>query len=274
MRHFSNDYTPNTQGHRVLLAFSRYPYLTAEQANLAAGYAPTAIARVWTALKRLTDAHYTFKDELPDKRGGNPLGVWSLLARGRNYLSDRGLESLPRVKHKPERQELYLKHVLAVNDVLIALERSGVIINSLTHDLYLARNPKTVPLGQGRRTYLSGDGLVDLEAGGYRYLLWPELDRGTEHKDKWQAKTQAIVKHAQTLGEQPLTVMVVTTTGNPRLVELVTWTEEQVKAMGIPEWADLFRFATDLYVKEPSEFFRGDHWVVPFTHELVPLIES
>ena len=271
--------------HRVIRPFATYPRLTVEQATIAAGYPMTSIKHVAESLHWLTvQQPYLVRRRVPDDGSSDVptnKSYWSLREKGRSFLSQLGHQMLPKVAHDPQRSALYLKHDLAINDVLIGCERFArtfpghVHIHSLTHDLYLARRPFTIDLGQGKTTNLHADGDVTMTAFDSDYNLWLELDRGTEHQDKWKAKVEAIVRHAETLGQEPITIMVVTTGGAERRNTLWEWTGEKLEAMGRRSWADLFRITTNEPDVIPErEFFVAPRWVRPFDPELYPLLDA
>jgi hypothetical protein len=291
-----NPELPNAAGENVLHALSRYPYLSRLQATRAAGYAPTSTKRVAAALTHLTTHDYLFQDALADKKKGTNIGVWSLLGRGRNWLGARGVHTLPRVKHTPERQEEFLRHILDVNDALIALERfaletEGVRLRSLVHDLYLQRAEIGVeadvitrhrqygqPVVERQRYFLAADGDVSLAAYGYEYRFWLECDRGTEGRQKWQKKVAGMVSHAESLGDERLDFLIVAPP-NPRreygLASLIEWAGEQLAVTRRSAWAENF-WITDRIGSEMSacDYITGPHWVRPGDDQLYPLIEG
>ncbi len=282
---------------KVLYALARYTYLEREQARRVIGFRPNSTKKVAAALTRLTrELGYTYKDSLPDKTSGTKFGVWSLLGPGRTWLANRGVQTLPRVKHTPERQELFLRHVLDVNDALIALERfaletDGVQLRAHTHDLYLQRAEIGVeadvitrhrqdgePVVAHQRYYIAADGDVLLEAFGYAYRFWLECDRGTEGRQKWQKKIAGMVAYAETLGDERLDFMIVAPP-NPRreygLAALIDWTTEHLAVTRRSAWAENFWF-TDRIGSEmsASDYIMGQHWVRPGDDQRSPLIEG
>jgi len=278
----STPYAVNTTADKVLRALGRYQYLTLNQATLASGFSPRSRTWVSTALKELTDNHYTGMHRLSNRSGyGGAPGYWILARRGIRYLDLAGVIHRPRIRNgfDPDAEDYRLRHILAVNDVLIACERfaaetEGVELQSLTHDLYLAREPITVELGEGRQTRLTADGRVRLTAFGYSYDIWVEVDRGTEPIGRWKAKVEAILRYAETLTE-PLTVMVVTTAGPKRFTDLWRWTGEQLQAMHREPWADLFRFtACPATERVPDAWLTAPTWVRPGDAQGYPLIEG
>lgn len=284
---------PRGAGPEVLYAIARYPYITSEQATRITGYAGQKYVN--KALKHLTDNHYLFHDPLPSKTR-TLLGVWSLLGRGRTWLAQRGVESLPRVKHEPERDDPFLLHILAVNDVLIAFERfaidtEGVELNSLIHDLYLRRQqirveadvitkhrPDGTPVVQRQLFGIAADGDVVLSAFGYDYHFWIEVDRGTEDRARWQKHVAGMVAYAESLGEERLDFVIVAPLHPKRkygLRDLLDWTGEQLTVTNRGAWCESFRF-TDRVGSEmsASDYITGPHWVRPGDDQLTPLIEG
>jgi hypothetical protein len=287
---------PNAAGENVLFALARYPYLSRLQATRAAGYSPTSTKRVAAALTHLTKHDYLFQDALADKKQGTCIGVWSLLSRGRTWVSARGVQTLPRIKHVPERQEEFLHHVLDVNAALIALERfaietDGVQLHGLVHDLYLQRSEIRVeadvitrhrqdgqPVVEHQRYYIAADGDVSLEAFGYAYRFWLEVDRGTEGRQKIQKKIAGMIAYAESLGDERLDFVIVAPP-NPRreygLASLIEWTNEHLAVTRRSAWAENFWF-TDRIGSEmsASDYIMGQHWVRPGDDQLSPLIEG
>src|SRR5712692_2323325 len=112
--------------HQILVALLRYYCLTSDQVRQIIGYKEGSLRFVQDKLKTLTEAGYCVRPEQRIiGRGGKGLYVFRVGRNGLNYLKAHG-EDVPHRFHLGEAQRvslLYLEHTLAVNNVLIALER-------------------------------------------------------------------------------------------------------------------------------------------------------
>lgn len=285
------------QESRVLSAFSRYPYLTAPLATLAAGYSPRNEGHVGESLTSLTRKKYLRKFDFHNKPGpGNPMGVWAIYDLGRKHLTtNEGYEHLPPVHATPE-QDHFL-HELALAQALIAYERLGALCQvikdlAIQPDYLLKQTPFRVTATVIKKRYADGkvsteqkpmsivpDGMVQFSVqGGHTYNLWHEADRGTEAKGKWQEKVAGIVAYAEAINPQRVDVVVTidpvkNVDATHRRNMLWSWTGEMLQVLHREEWADIFHI-TDVPVDplDPYTFFSHPHWVRPYDDELLALV--
>lgn len=233
--------TPETN---TLLAFGRYHYLTSAQLHKLL-FARTSRSFSGKILKDLTDQGLLVKDALPQKRHGNPTGVWRLSDRGRKMLARLGVET-PRSLGETE---LFLKHTLSVTDAMLAcafLEEEGVRVPTLTHDLDLKRSRLGVETPTGERVLYAPDAWVDLRLPQGQMGLALEIDMATERERFFRRKVRAILGFADggytAWGSSSLTVCFLVPYGNHRVDQLIRWTESELRGLNMEDWGSLFWF--------------------------------
>ncbi len=288
---------PYTIGHadtRILAAIVRYHCMTALQVTKLL-YARTSLTRVQTTLKHLTDAGYLTRDRIPTRptEGSAPL-YYALSRTGLAYLASLGVAVPPpnRAYQVHEYSYLFLAHLLAVNEVLIAgellcREHPQLHLARLLHDQQLKRSP-TYITEHGTRRAVIPDGFLDFEVHtepGYRAPLCLELDRGTERQKDVRAKVRALIAfgrgpYQEAFGRRSLTVCLIASSGAERLAALIAWTRTELKELRVSDAeADIFRlaaFALDWHVPEdarptPTQLFLEPRWYRAFQAEPVPL---
>jgi protein involved in plasmid replication-relaxation len=105
---------------KILVAISEFNYLTAEQATRLL-YKESSLAFVRKKLRALVKQNYVLA--LGGRAVNLPL-VYTLTSRGRAYVGLLGEESRKRIRPSEEKEKsenlFFMKHTLAVTDVLIA----------------------------------------------------------------------------------------------------------------------------------------------------------
>src|SRR6478735_112649 len=113
----------------ILLALSRFHYLTAAQANrLLYPNLADQNRYIQRRLKKLTDMQYVLRlRALPAPRYGQAPHVFTLARRGRQYLTALGLAVQPYFRPSEEARASenrpFMTHTLAAIDVLVAADR-------------------------------------------------------------------------------------------------------------------------------------------------------
>lgn len=274
----------------LLGAVGRFFYLTASQLTQLL-YAPTSHSYTQARLKRLADTGYLQRIFLPrpTRTGSAPL-VYTLARKGLRLLAEWGspLDRRYRPAEVRETSYLYLAHTLALNDVLIALERlcrrdRRARIAALRHERELKLDPLRVRLPDGATAGVIPDAWVDLRLtdGGQRYqeCYAIELDRGTTAQQAWRRKVAGLLAAAagpyqQRFGTPSLTVAVVATPGARRRDELLRWTEAELRAADREDAASLFRLASlPQTTGSPEQLWLGAGWWTPFDDRPAPLLE-
>ena len=274
-------YHPGARAEAILEAFGRYHFLTGQQV-IHLLLRPSIRSNGYLHLKELTDHGYlALRDWLPPPPGASgksQTGVWSVGVKGRTWLQARELPVLPPRKASDGSLESQtLRHLLAINDCLIELERfcaahgAWMLLES-EHDLLLKR--RQLPAIPDAYTRLQKVATASSPS------LWWEIDyKGKQEEKRWKQKIAAIVacyqsgKYQEAFGTQNLTVAVVAYQGDARRNALVRWTEEALTVVANPEWGKNFRFTSCTPpVADPAEFISDAHWVIPFAARAVPLI--
>lgn len=272
---------------RILRALSRLHYLSSNQICRLL-YSPGSLTHVQSKMKQLTDAGLCQRLWLPrpSARGSAP-SVYTLARAGLNHVIALGLDVDRRFRPSEHREHsyLFLAHTLALNDVLIAAEllcrhSSRVTIAGLVHERDLKRQPVYVEADDGRQLAVIPDAWLDMRVdSAYQVCLVIELDRGTEEQKAWRRKIRGLFAYAagpyqEAFGTKSLTIAVLTTAGDKRLIELIRWTEHEIAAMKGKHQGDLFVF-TSLAAEpiEPGDLFLAPRWHLPFGDHRVALLD-
>jgi hypothetical protein len=237
----------------------------------------------------LTDAGYCQRIWIPKRSPhGSAPAVYTLARKGLNFLRANGVEVT--LRFHPSEQAglsyLFLNHTLEVNDVLIAAEllcraAPAYRLAGFRHERDLKRRPVRVRDGNGRHAAVIPDAWLDLRIKGrYQVCLALELDRGTEEQKRWRQKVANLLAYADgpyqdAFDTKSLTIAVLTTSGDRRLLELVRWTEAELEAQGERTQADLFLFtASHPALLTPQDIFLSRRWLQPFNSASLALLEG
>jgi hypothetical protein len=272
----------------ILSWLNRFHYLSSQQL-CRLGYSQGSLTYVQTRLKRLTDAGYCQRIWLPKRAPhGSAPAIYTLARRGLNFLRTHGVEVATRFHPSEQRglSYLFLTHSLEINDFLIAAEilcryLPAYRLANLLHERDLKRRPVHVKDGSGKRAAVIPDAWLDLRIGGrFQVCLALELDRGTEEQKHWRRKVSHLLAYAggpyqDAFGTTSLTIAVLTTAGEKRMLELIRWTEAELEAQGEASQGDLFLFTgLNPAGAMPEEIFLARRWLKPFTREPLALLEA
>jgi hypothetical protein len=270
----------------MLLAIARFHYLSAIQLTRLL-FSPGSLTYVRRHVMELFHGGYLRRVFLPTITPmGSSRAIYCLDAKGYRYLKPRGLA--PHGRFRPDedatREWLFLSHTLAANDVLIAAhllsaQPIGVTIAHVTTERELKRSVVYVS-DAAHRIGVAPDGWVDFRQGSRQTCLAFELDRGTVERKAVQRKVRAYLHYTQgpyqeAFGTRSLTVVFITTAGERRLTELLTWSEAALAAEAAQTRADLFRFAAlDAASIPPVDLFFGPRFLRPFDPHPLPLLAA
>lgn len=266
-------YVPGPRADAILEAIGRYHFLSAQQV-IHLLLRPSIRSNGYLHLQKLTDNGYlSLRDWLPPPPGASgkaQTGVWSIGPKGRLWLKAREVPlPPPRKASHGSLETSTLRHLLAINDCLIELEKwcstSRWQLQEVQHDVILKRlGLKAIP-----------DAMAFLSDGSLHPALWWEIDySGKEEEKRWKAKIAAIVEcylsgqYQQAFGTPNLTLLVVVYRGDARMRALVRWTEETLTSLSSEQWGRNFRFTSvtpQTVVR--GEFISGEHWITPYTYE-------
>ncbi|MBE0610053.1 MAG: replication-relaxation family protein [Dehalococcoidia bacterium] len=273
----------------VLRAAFRYYYLSSRQVCRLL-YSPGSLTYVQMKLKRLSDAGFLQRIWLPRPAAhGSAPSVYTLARKGLNHLARAGVD-VDRRRYRPSEQRehtyLFLGHTLAVNDVLISAEllgrsQPGYELARMLHERDLKRTPVHVEDEDGRMIAVVPDGWLDIRVdGAYQVCLALELDRGTEEQKVWRRKVRGLLAYAngpyqEAFQTKSLTVAVVATPGDKRLLQLIHWTESELAVRHEQAQGGLFVFtAVGSDPAELADLFFSRRWYRPFGKQRVALLDS
>ncbi len=273
----------------VLRAAFRYYYLSSRQVCRLL-YSPGSLTYVQTKLKHLTDAGLLQRIWLPRPTAhGSAPSVYTLARKGLNYLEGTGTD-VDRRRYRPSEQRehtyLFLGHTLAVNDVLRSAEllsrsQPDCELARMLHERDLKRRPIHVQDEYGRMIAVVPDGWLDLRVkGAFQVCLALELDRGTEEQKVWRRKVRGLLAYANgpyqdAFETKSLTIAVVATSGDKRLLQLIRWTESELTARHEQGQGDLFVFTgVRSDSTEMADLFFSRRWYQPFGEQPIALLDS
>ena len=272
----------------VLHWLNRFHYLNAAQI-CRLSYSRGSLSYVQAKLKTLVAAGLLQRIWLPrrEPRGSSP-AVYTLARKGINYLRSLGVEV--GVRFHPSEQSslsyLFLNHTLELNDVLIAADllcRSlpAYRLAALRHERELKREAVYVRDHEGRKAAVIPDAWLDLRIReAYQVCIALELDRGTEEQKRWRRKVANLIAYAngpyqEAFHTRSLTIAVLTTAGDKRLLDLLRWTEAELKPEGEGAQGDLFLFTSlTPAAVAPEDIFIAQRWYQPFHQEAIALLDG
>jgi len=284
--------------HDVMNAIWRYQCMTALQVTKLL-FSVNSLTWVQTKLKRLAETGYLVRTEVPVRLvGGRSTLYYGLGERGLAHLAYHGVDVPERARPYRIRgySDLFIHHLLAVNEVLIAghlvcQQYPTLKLARSLHQQDFEREPVPVRRPGGQQTKVKLDGFLDFEvhtAEPYRSPLCLEVDRGTERRQKWREKVKSLVyfmrgPYQERFARKAITIGIVATPGRSRLASLIGWTREELTELkATPEETAAFRFATfplDGRTREsarptPAEVFLAPRWYPAFDSKPVPLFSD
>jgi hypothetical protein len=281
----------------ILLALSRFHYLTAAQASrLLYPNLSDDNRYMQRRLKRLTDEDYVLRlRALPTPRYGQVPHVFTLARKGRQYLQALGVPVRPYFRPSEEERAThnypFMAHTLAAIDVLIAAaclcRDHPVTCPRMLNERDLKHEAVKVEVPPGpnadrdtpRRVAVIPDGWFQLRvAGGPPVSIAVELDRATEDQKAWRRKVTALALWAsgpyrQAFATDNVTIAVVCRDETRRGV-MAGWTLHELESRGLGSVADIFLFtAASPVAVPPAKFFFTPVWYLPHQAQPVSLLD-
>ena len=244
----------------IIRTIYRYYYISVVQVVKALGYSKNSLPTVRTRLAHLETLGYLSSICLPTVRKGNFPKIFYLASPGLDYLSELGFD-VPKRYHATEQKEkqyLFLKHTLAVNDVLIAaklVEKQfpQVSLFEFRHERELKRDPEKFTITLYHETesdteeakvwkqeefYFVPDAFLDFhmeqENKTLRAAILLELDRDTTERRRFQEKIRGILTYIKAerfvrrYKARKITVAFVTTGTQKRVEKMREWTRNEL----------------------------------------------
>jgi Replication-relaxation len=254
---------PNVLTHvdeNILTAIYWYYYMPVLQIVKALGYSINSLPTVRTRLASLEKRGYIAAIYLPTVRKGNFPKIFYLAAKGLAHLRDDGHDVAHRFHstEQKEKQYLFLKHTMAVNDVLIAAKQvekqfPQVTLYEFRHERELKRDPEKFTITLYHETesdteeakvwkqeefYFVPDAFLDFrleqENKTLRAAILLELDRDTTERRRFQEKIRGILtylksdRHVKRYKARKITVAFVTTGTQKRVEKMRDWTRNEL----------------------------------------------
>lgn len=270
----------------IAAALARYHFLTTPQVQRLF-FSPASLRHAQRLVSGLADAGFCERLKRHRlERSGSVAPVYGLTGKARAQLEGMGIEVRRRFRPSEERRltDDRLAHTLALNDILITIERFCSRFPQVTIDEFVhERNMPRVKVsfldakGQPSTRAVIPDGWIKLFVTGSarpEMCLAIECDRGTlKSETRWREKVRGLLAwsrgpYQDTFGTRSLTVLIVATPGERRKQQLVRWTEAELRTLGeehAPGAGELFSF-TGLPMADipPETFFLAPCWTVPF----------
>jgi hypothetical protein len=282
--------TPLTTAEELVLqAVNEFHALTSEQLRrLLYG---NSIEHARKRLHRLQDLGYLDRKRLPlpeKQEGGGTYRRYWLTAEGKKYLKWLGITPKAVIPPSEEagHQDLFVKHEVGVNDVLIAatlLAKRGRRVRVLErkHERELRRSPVEVRIA-GRKARVAMDGWVRwLVDERFEVCFGLEYDRGTEDQAYIRDKVRKLAAmtegrpspYTEHFRSESLVIGFVAEQGRARAEQLLDWIEVELAASGLTSYAGLFLVTGSDPTADYEDFFCGRNWVRPFGDSPEPLLE-
>src|SRR5258708_30857246 len=238
----------------------RYYYMSVLQVVKSLDYSTNSLPTVRTRLAYLETNGYIASLILPTVRKGSLPKIYYLASGGIDYLRKQGFDVSQRfhATEQKEKQYLFLKHTLAVNDVLIAAKLVAkqfpqVTLYEFRHERELKRDPEKFTITLTKETedetqeavvwkqeefYFVPDAFLDFqieqEKKTYRSALLLELDRTPTERRRFQEKIRGILTYIKAerfvkrYNARKITVAFVTTGGQKRVEKMRNWTRNEL----------------------------------------------
>jgi hypothetical protein len=274
---------------KILLALARFGYLTAEQVTRLL-YADSSHAFVRKKLKSLVAQDLVFT---VGGRAVNVPLIYTLSGKGRQYVSQLGTPTTKRFRPAEEREKtangFFLKHTIAVTDVLIAAYRLTQTVPEINLTrIYLERELKRkiyvrVPSGEsktaGQPVCLEPDAAVDfLIQDTWQEFFHIEVYRSNLREDRFKHKIHTYAAYAASeihheLFQTPSLSIAVLCAPDSLAATLKRWTEDVLQEIAQRDLGEQFFFtSSDPATTRPEELFLTPVWEQPFGDAKTPLL--
>jgi Replication-relaxation len=284
---------------KIIIALAEFDYLTAAQITRLL-YSPSSLKHVQEQMKLLVDADYVLT--LGGRTVNLPL-IYTLSSTGRNVASILGAATGKRVRPSEEadkgRNPYFLKHLMAVTDVLIGAQRLSqthpvITLSRLITERQLKRKihveipAKISEKGTRFRTICvepdAGVQFTITETWHETPQIWEDFFFIEVYRNlppaKWRFKQKIAGYvsyavsgwHEQFFRTPVLSIAVIAQT-DPMATTLKRWTEQELTQLQRPEEGEWFFFCScDPATASPEDLFLSPIWEHPFDADKTPLI--
>ena len=267
---------------KIIIALALFDYLTAAQVTRLL-YALTSLTHVQEQMKLLVD------NDLVITLGGKALDlplIYALSGTGRQYAYSLGAPVRKRYRLSEEQEKsrnpYFLKHTVAVTDVLIAAKLlaqavPGIVLTRMSTERELRR---TIYVELPERIGIEPDASVQFRVQEtWEDLFFIEVYRNLPPAEwRFKQKIQGYVVyldsgHHEALFQTPaLTVMVVAETDR-MAATLKRWAEDALQDIARPEEGEMFFFCSlAVATANPEEMFLSPVWEQAFSTTKTPLL--
>jgi hypothetical protein len=242
------------------------------------------------------DQQFLYRQPLPMATKGTKERVYCLGAKAREVLA---LEDTYRpskfryLAYSPMLHDLMLSRFLILATTYFAAQSDYQLLETRTC-YQIARQPPRIPANQNGKTATMAvipDAWLDIErvSDGKAYPLWIEIDRATEHYQKFQQLLRQRLDvvnsrhYEKTFHTKEVLFCYVTTAATPeladiRLYNMLRWTEALLpeEERERQRLAALFRFTTVDYptmYEQPHALFTEPVWYQPLVNDQVSLLD-
>jgi hypothetical protein len=278
---------------KLRFALGEYGFLTLQQLIAVLEYKQGSRIYVHVTMKALVDAG----DVLSFGGRGTSLPViYTLSGSGRRYVSRLGHPRAARYRLAETRTKAdngyFLRHTLAVNDVLIAarlLSRSmpDIILNRVYHERDLRRKiaaalPPAQPGGKTRQVFLEPDAALDVRIRNnetvWRDFFFVEVYRHHPMEHRFKQKIAGYVAYASSpqhealFHTKALTIALFCETTAVKTL-LKGWTEQVLTQLRQEQEGERFFFSSvAVSDASPTDIFLSPVWEQAFNTTTTPLL--
>jgi hypothetical protein len=274
---------------KILFALAEFGYLTAEQITRLL-YAPSSLSHVRKQLKRLVAGGFVLA--LAGKAVNLPL-VYTLSGVGRAYAAAMGTS--PRSRFRPSEEydkghnPFFLKHTMAVTDVLIAARLlaqtvPGITLSRLVTERELKRK---IYVEVPEKICIEPDASVQFtmtETWHETPQTWEDLFHIEVYRNlppvEWRFKqkiagyvTYVDTGQREALFQTPALSIAIFVQTPQMATTLKRWTEEALQEIERPQEGDWFFFSNlNVATASPTEMFLSSVWQHAFSPTPSPLL--
>jgi hypothetical protein len=274
---------------KIIVALALFDYLTAYQlARLL--YSPSSLTHVYEQMKLLVAGGYVLT---LGGRAVNLPQLYTLSGTGRQHAASLGVSTSRRLRPSEEQDKghnpYFLKHTMAVTDVLIAARRLSQTAPhiELTRMLTERELKRKIYVEMPEKTCVEPDASVEFLLAEtwhnppqtWKDFFFIEVYRNLPPAEwRFKQKIQGYVtygeseQHAALFNTSALSIAVIAQTDRMETT-LKRWTEEALKEIDRPAEGDWFFFCSrDTATATPEELYLSPVWEQPFSTAKTPLL--
>jgi hypothetical protein len=292
--------TPRNE--EILRTVYEYRFVTAQDITMLL-FSKGSLTYVRSVLSELSggkdhaERNYLYRFQLPTSQAGNREKVYTLGSLGREFLESLGLRVYWYFRpYKTERlSRSHLLHNLLLTRFVVAAQswsRTQADINIIELRLCydLVRSIATIQhQEEGSTLSLIPDAWMLFErTDGVRFPILLEIDRGSEHREKYQAQLRTRLEfilsgNYEKVFKTPAVIIAYVTTGQiaahreTRVKTMAAWTRDVLAELKMESWAGIFRFTSvvfDTLYEQVQELLEAPVWHRPDSPTPVPLFGS